>query len=65
LPCARIRVFSESQTNTSKSHTSENASESKIQKHFETYDEAVSWAKENPGRTITRSPDGNGFITKN
>ena len=32
--------------------------------YFETFQEAMAWAKRNPGKTITRSPDGNGFIKK-
>lgn len=64
LPCAKIKVFSESQTTTSNFSKSENKSELIIDKHFKTSDEAIAWAKENPGRVITRSPDGNGFIAK-
>ena len=32
--------------------------------YFETFQEAMAWAKSNPGKTITRSPDGNGYIKK-
>jgi hypothetical protein len=32
--------------------------------HFSTFEEAIDWAKNNPGRTITKSPSGNGFIIK-
>ena len=32
---------------------------------FETANEAQEWAKKNIGKTITRSPDGNGYIVKN
>ncbi len=63
LPCAKIRVFSESQTiasNFSKGETSKIMTD----KHFKTSNEAIAWAKKNPGMVITRSPDGNGFITK-
>lgn len=32
--------------------------------HFETFEDAKAWAKENPGKTIVRSPDGKGYIKK-
>ena len=32
---------------------------------FATANEAQEWAKKNIGKTITRSPDGNGYIVKN
>lgn len=32
---------------------------------FSTSKEAQEWAKKNIGKTITRSPDGNGYIVKN
>ena len=60
LPCAKIRVFNESQTTASS--FSNNSDQTK--KYFETFEEATSWAKENPGKTITRAPDGNGYIEK-
>lgn len=31
---------------------------------FHSFQEAKKWALNNPGRTITRSPDGKGFIIK-
>lgn len=31
---------------------------------FDTFKEAMEWAKEHPGEKITRSPDGYGFIKK-
>ena len=64
LPCAKIRVFSESQTTTSNYTGNSDFSDSGISKCFDTFNEAMSWAKENPGKTITRSPDGKGYITK-
>ena len=33
--------------------------------YFSTFGEAVEWAKSHPYETITRSPDGYGFIKKN
>lgn len=64
LPCAKIRVFSKSQTTASDFFKSENNSELITDKYFETSDKAIAWAKKNPGRVITRSPDGNGFIAE-
>lgn len=55
LPCARVTVFRESQTV---------PRDPSIPLHFETYQEAVEWALENPGSSITRSPDGKGFVSK-
>jgi len=40
-----------------------NPSKKKITK-FHTFQDAKAWAKENPGRSITKSPDGNGYIVK-
>lgn len=31
---------------------------------FETFEEALDWARDNRGRSITRSPDGCGFVSK-
>lgn len=31
---------------------------------FHTFQDAIAWSKENPGRSITKSPDGNGYIIK-
>ena len=62
LPCARIMVFRETQTEPSPravKGTDPNAS-----LYFETFSEAMDWAKQNPGQSISRSPDGNGFIAK-
>ena len=39
-------------------------SDLRIEKYFETHDDAIVWAKENPGRVITRSPKGKGYIAK-
>lgn len=37
----------------------------KIQKKkFSSFQDALVWAKANPGKTIIRSPDGVGFIEK-
>jgi hypothetical protein len=33
-------------------------------RRFDTFEEARDWAKRNPGETIARSPDGNGFFAK-
>ncbi|WP_339934707.1 hypothetical protein [Vreelandella glaciei] len=32
--------------------------------HFTSFQEAMAWAKRNPGKSITRSPDGEGFVEK-
>ena len=32
--------------------------------HFSTFREAIEWAKNNPGKSIARSPDGNGYIAR-
>ena len=29
---------------------------------FDSFDDALDWARKNPGKAITRSPDGNGFV---
>ncbi len=31
---------------------------------FSTFEEAKKWAMENPGKSFTRAPNGNGFIVK-
>lgn len=31
---------------------------------FETFAEAAAWARSHPGKSVTRCPDGNGFIGK-
>lgn len=33
-------------------------------KEFSSFQDALAWAKANPGKTIIRSPDGVGFIEK-
>ena len=33
-------------------------------RRFDTFEEALDWARRNPGETITRSSDGNGFVAK-
>lgn len=62
LPCARITVFEESQTEPSP-QTARRPTQSTTL-HFGTFGEAMTWAKANPGQSITRSPDGEGFIAK-
>jgi len=32
--------------------------------YFETFEKAMTWAKNNPGKTITRASDGDGYIRK-
>lgn len=44
------------QTRNEKSTSSKNT--------FPSFQAAITWAKENPGRAITRSPDGIGYIEK-
>lgn len=63
LPCAKIRVFSESQTSPTKFPSNSNSS-GDGKKHFDTFEKAISWAKENPGKPFARSPNGNGYIEK-
>jgi hypothetical protein len=63
LPCAKISVFNESQTSPTNFPINSNSSGDK-KKHFDSFEKAISWAKENPGKPFTRSPDGNGFIEK-
>jgi hypothetical protein len=33
-------------------------------RQFSTIQEALDWAKNNPGKVISRSPDGEGFVGK-
>lgn len=33
-------------------------------RRFDTFEEALDWARRNPGEAITRSSDGNGFVAK-
>jgi len=57
LPSLQKMVFSEQQTiNSQRPFYSE--------EYFATYEEAIAWAKSNPGKPITRSPDGKGFTKK-
>lgn len=60
LRCARKTVFWESQTISRNKNTYENG----LEVDFSTFIEAIAWAKNNPGQTITRSPSGKGFIKK-
>ena len=73
LPCAEITVFSESRTSKKKEfkfsdeYKLEFSDEYKLElehvfETFETFQEAMTWARNNPGRVITRSPVGNGYI---
>lgn len=63
LPCGKIRVFSESQTIESKSSNQPVAYPINKQ-NFQTFEDAIRWAKNNPGKTIMRSPKNNGYIEK-
>lgn len=63
LPYGKIRVFSESQTIESK-FSSQPAANPTNKQHFQTFEEAKRWAKNNPGKTIMRSPTNNGYIEK-
>ena len=72
----RIRLFLKEQTIESKYSSSplpevtENFSEklhfeeSHLAVYFEHFKDAMSWAKNNPGSTLTRAHDRNGFIVK-
>ncbi|MDC9728771.1 MAG: hypothetical protein PSN04_05490, partial [Methyloprofundus sp.] len=42
----------------------DNSYEIKNPDFFETFQEAIAWAKSNPGKSITRAADGNGYIKK-
>tara|TARA_Y100000310_G_scaffold27153_1_gene25834 strand:+ start:4531 stop:4905 length:375 start_codon:yes stop_codon:yes gene_type:complete len=63
LPCAKIRVFSEDQTLESQ-FSGQSEVNSSDKRHFHSFEEAITWAKNNPGKVITRSPAGNGYIEK-
>ncbi|MFC3032889.1 hypothetical protein ACFOEE_10190 [Pseudoalteromonas fenneropenaei] len=63
LPCAKIRVFSEDQTVESKFSGQSEVNPSD-KRHFNSFEEAMTWAKKNPGKVIARSPTGNGYIEK-
>ena len=47
-----------------KANVPNNTSESGLEMYFDTFIEAISWAKENPGKIFTRSSDYKGYITK-
>lgn len=57
----RVTLFGEEQTEASPRGS--NSIDPTGSLHFRTYVDAIEWAKRNPGRSITRSQDGNGFIT--
>ncbi len=42
----------------------EDRRKTKNSKKFSSFQDALVWAKANPGKTIIRSPDGVGFIEK-
>lgn len=63
LPCARITVFSESQTEESKIKPILNTPND-TSLHFESFEDAKNWSIKNGGAVFTRSPWGNGFIPK-
>ncbi|MGE6171029.1 hypothetical protein ACLHZW_17480 [Aeromonas media] len=54
LPCAKVTVFAEAQTYA--------ISDNKMR--FDTFREAMDWAKAHPGVSITRSHNGEGFVEK-
>lgn len=62
LPYVKIRLFSESQT--VESRINNQAHNLTNKRHFQTFEDAILWAKSNPGKGITRSPTGEGFIEK-
>jgi len=62
LPYAKIRLFSESQT--VESRVNNQAHNLTNKRHFQTFEDAILWAKSNPGKVIIRSPTGEGFIEK-
>ena len=47
-----------------KANVPNNTSETGLEMYFDTFIEAISWAKENPGKIFTRSSDYKGYITK-
>jgi hypothetical protein len=61
LPYEKIRLFSQSQTIESKFSGQPEANLTN-KRHFQTFEEAMTWAKSNPGKVITRSPTGKGYI---
>lgn len=63
LPYSNTIAFSEDQTSPTK--LSCNSKRLECEKNlFDTYEKAISWAKENPGKAITRSADGKSFTVK-
>ncbi|HHQ4563309.1 TPA: hypothetical protein ACSP13_002826 [Aeromonas veronii] len=62
LPHLKIMVFCESQTVESKFTSQDKFLTNK--RHFSTFEEAKVWAKSNPGKVISRSPTGEGYIEK-
>ena len=62
LRYAKIMVFSESDTVEIGLNSHHNSLSNKL--HFQTFEKAITWAKSNPGKVITRSPTGNGYIEK-
>jgi len=64
LPCARETVFSRSQTISMDDLDYDNDFNADSESYFKTFEEAMSWSKNNPGKTFTRSPNGKGFIKK-
>ena len=63
LPCAKVKVFKESQTLESKL-TDKSSMKQTNKNCFQSFEEAIAWARNNPGRAIVRSPTGNGYIEK-
>ncbi len=57
LPCAKKTVFDKAQTIPIHKNNY-------TPMYFKTHDEAISWAKNNPDKVITRSNDGIGYIEK-
>ena len=54
LPCAKVAVFSEAQTYAVNGN----------KMRFDTFREALEWAKEHPEKSITRCPISGGFVEK-
>ena len=63
LPCLKITVFNENQTEENRPSNHSKIYQSGKQ-YFKSAEEAMIWAKKNPGKIITRSPTGIGFIEK-
>jgi hypothetical protein len=64
LPCAKISVFNGSQTDITNCSKDKYISGMTGGDYFETFEEAKFWTRENPGRVITKSPTGKGYIKK-